>query len=439
MTDSYCPNSFILNACSAYFSMKKQLFGYYLLLFLAFAISVLAFQYHREKRYKANLLNTILNDTNDMVFRHINAYHGSLSHLDSLIALFPYADERVTVIGLNGKVVYDNAVSNIDRMENHSTRPEVVMARKQGSGSDIRTSHTTGRRYYYHATLFSTCYVRSALPYNVTVASLLSPDNLYFYFWLMLTFLVTAVLFYFSNRFNSQMQIAQNEHDATIRRRLTHQVAHELKTPLSSIIGYMETLHDNPTLPAERQQFFIERSFAQAQRLNQLLQDILLLNEMNEAPRAVEIELLCLNKLVDQVVQDVALMLEQKKMQIETSLSEEVWLKANPMLVYSIFRNLLDNAISYAGEGVTLRIAYTGENDSHFFFVFSDNGAGVPTEHLSHLFDRFYRVDKGRSRKTGGTGLGLSIVKNAVELHRGAIHVRNRTGGGLEFNFSLHK
>jgi len=419
--------------------MKKQLFGYYLLLFLAFAISVLAFQYHREKRYKANLLNTILNDTNEMVFHYMTMHHGSLARMDSLIALFPYKDERITVIGLNGKVAYDNAVNHIERMENHFTRPEVVLARAKGSGSDIRTSHTTGRRYYYHATLFNSFYVRSALPYDVTVTSLLSPDNLYFYFWLMLTFLVTAMLFYFSNRFNSQMQRVQNDHDATIRRRLTHQVAHELKTPLSSIIGYMETLHDNPTLPAERQQFFIDRSFAQAQRLNQLLQDILLLNEMNEAPQAVEMELLCLNNTVDQVVEDVALMLQQNNMHIEISFSGEVWLKANPMLVYSIFRNLLDNAISYAGENVSLRIAFIGEDNTHFFFVFSDNGTGVAAEHLTHLFDRFYRVDKGRSRKTGGTGLGLSIVKNAVELHRGTITVSNRVGGGLEFHFSLHK
>jgi two-component system OmpR family sensor kinase/two-component system phosphate regulon sensor histidine kinase PhoR len=255
----------------------------------------------------------------------------------------------------------------------------------------------------------------------------------------MLTFVVTAVLFYFSNRINSQMQREQIDHDAMIRRRLTHQVAHELKTPLSSIIGYMETLHDNPTLPAERQQFFIERSFAQAQRLNQLLQDILLLNEMNEAPQEVEMELLCLNKTVNQVVEDVALMLQQKNMHIDISLGGDVWLKANPMLIYSIFRNLLDNAMSYAGEGVSLIIKITGEDASHYFFAFSDTGMGVPAEHLPHLFDRFYRVDKGRSRKTGGTGLGLSIVKNAVELHRGTITAHNRPGGGLEFFFSLHK
>lgn len=419
--------------------MKKKILIYYLLLFLVFAITILAFQYHREKLYKADLLNTVLNDTNEMVFHSIAEHKGSLSHLDSLVVLLPYTDQRVTVINLKGKVLYDNVVKDVSRMENHFERPEIVLAREQGNGSDIRTSHTTGKRYYYHATLFSTCYVRSALPYDVTVSSLLSPDNLYFYFWLLLTFVVTAVLFYFSNRFNEQLQQSQLEHDATIRRRLTHQVAHELKTPLSSIIGYMETLHENPTLPLERQQFFIDRSFAQAQRLNQLLQDILLLNELNEAPQMVDMEAVCLNPLVDQVLEDVALRLQQKTIHVETSLGGEIWLKGNSMLLYSIFRNLLDNVIAYAGEGVSVRIARTEENTSHFFFVVSDNGTGVGEEHLRHLFDRFYRVDKGRSRKTGGTGLGLSIVKNAVELHHGVISVHNRVGGGLEFHFSLHK
>ncbi|MGC9150174.1 MAG: sensor histidine kinase [Microbacter sp.] len=419
--------------------MKRKLFFYYLLLFLTFAIAVLAFQYHREKRYKANSLDTILNDTNEMVYHYLSLHHDSLIRLDSLIALFPYKDQRITVIRPNGQVIYDNVVSHVEQMENHLMRPEIIMATHKGNGSDIRTSKTTGRRYYYHASRFNGYYVRSALPYNVTVMSLLSPDNLYFYFWIMLIFLVTAFLFYFSNRFNAQMIQSQSERDAAIRRKLTHQIAHELKTPLSSVIGYMETLYDNPDLPSDKQQFFIQRSYAQAQRLNQLLQDILLLNELNEAPQTIEMELICINPLIEQVLQDVSLKLEQKQMKAHVAVEKEIWIHANSMLVYSIFRNLLDNAIAYAGEHATVTIGLSGENATHYHFVFFDNGIGVDSEHLSHLFDRFYRVDKGRSRKTGGTGLGLSIVKNAVELHSGSISVKNRQEGGLEFHFSLHK
>ena len=419
--------------------MKKQLFRYYLPLFLIFSFTVLAFQYNREKQYKADMLNTLLGDTNEMVYNYLESKNGSLTNIDSLISLFPHSDVRVTVIDLKGIVVFDNAVQDVVHMENHLSRKEVQQAQQNGSGSDIRTSHTNHKRYYYHATKFGNCYVRSSLPYDVTISSLLSPDNLFLYFWLIITFLVAAVLFYISNRFASQLRHIQIEHDTSVRRRLTHQVAHELKTPLSSIIGYMETLHDNPNIAPERQRFFIERSHAQAERLNQLLQDILMLNQMNEVPQSVHTEPVCLNKVVKNVLDDVELKLQEKNIAVDTSFGGDVWLKANPMLLYSIFRNLIDNTLAYAGENIKVNIALTSEDAKCFHFSYSDTGVGVTPEHIPFLFDRFYRVDKGRSRKTGGTGLGLSIVKNAVELHRGAISVKNKHNGGLEFIFSLHK
>ena len=112
--------------------------------------------------------------------------------------------------------------------------------------------------------------------------------------------------------------------------------------------------------------------------------------------------------------------------------------KGNPSMIYSIFRNLTDNAISYAGDGVTITLS-AREDNAKWHFTFSDNGVGVPHEHLDRLFERFYRVDKGRSRKLGGTGLGLAIVKNAVLLHGGTISAANNMDGGLRFEFSINK
>ncbi|GAT62435.1 sensor histidine kinase [Paludibacter jiangxiensis] len=419
--------------------MKKLLFKYYIPLFFIFSFAVLAFQYNREKQYKADMLNTLLGDTNDMIYNYFESKNGSLAHIDSLIAIFPHSDIRVTIIDLKGSVVYDNAIQDVMHMENHLSRKEVKLALQNGNGSDIRTSHTNQRRYYYHATKFGNCYVRSSLPYDVNISSLLRPDNLFLYFWLALTFIIAAVLFYISNKFSIKLNREQIEHDAMVRRRLTHQVAHELKTPLSSIIGYMETLHDNPDIAPERQRFFIERSHAQAERLNSLLQDILMLNQINEAPQSVQMEPVHLNKVVQTVLDDVELKLQEKNIEVYTSFGGDIWLKANTILLYSIFRNLIDNAIAYAGENIKINLTLTGEDAKCYHFAFSDNGIGVAPEHLPFLFDRFYRVDKGRSRKTGGTGLGLSIVKNAVELHRGTITVKNKNGGGLEFIFSLHK
>ena len=421
------------------YNTKTLFIRYYLPIFLVFSISVLAFQYQREKKYKADVLDMRLEDTNAAIFYFLEHSGGSLNLLDSLIKNSTFKDERITIIDLSGKVVYDDVVRDVSKMDNHLSRNEVMEARKKGSGSDIRTSKTNRVPYYYHATRFDNCYVRSSLPFNVNVSSVLSPDNLFLYFWLVLTFIVIAILFYFSNRFTIQMRHEQMEQNSLVRRKLTQQVAHELKTPLSSIIGYMETLYNNPEITPERRDFFIKRSHSQAVRLNQLLQDVLLLNQMNEAPQTMEMDPVCINKIVENVTDDLDIILHEKNITVDTSFGGDVWLRGNQMLIYSIFRNLMDNSIAYGGDKVKIFIALTGEDAKYFFFSFSDNGMGVGPEHLSSLFDRFYRVDKGRSRKTGGTGLGLSIVKNAVETHKGTISVNNKPGGGLEFVFSLHK
>lgn len=115
-----------------------------------------------------------------------------------------------------------------------------------------------------------------------------------------------------------------------------------------------------------------------------------------------------------------------------------IWGAFNNLLGYSIFRNLIDNAISYSGKGSTISIGLSKKSDDNTYnFYFSDNGPGVPNEYLGRIFERFYRVDKGRSRRLGGTGLGLAIVKNAVIMHGGTIIASTRQGGGLRFDFTL--
>ncbi|MBR1503735.1 MAG: GHKL domain-containing protein [Prevotella sp.] len=125
-----------------------------------------------------------------------------------------------------------------------------------------------------------------------------------------------------------------------------------------------------------------------------------------------------------------------RQMTLHNYLPKGIIIQGNYTLLYSIFRNLMDNAINYAGQGTTIEISATQQSD-YWQFTFKDNGIGIPAKHLPRIFERFYRIDKGRSREMGGTGLGLAIVKNAVQLHGGNITISTPATGGLAFEFTL--
>jgi len=233
--------------------------------------------------------------------------------------------------------------------------------------------------------------------------------------------------------------ISSQEHENELKRHLTQNISHELKTPVSSILGYMESILENPDMDPQRQRFFVERSFQQAQRLSALLQDITTLNKMDEAKRLFEKAACNVSEVIQDVLNDVHLEIEQKECEVLKNYSPDIQIQGNRSLIYSIFRNLMDNTLAYAGEKLTIEISCYREDEQFYYFSFSDNGIGVDEVHLTRLFERFYRVDKGRSRKMGGTGLGLAIVKNAVLNHRGKISAKLVPTGGLSFIFSLRK
>lgn len=252
-------------------------------------------------------------------------------------------------------------------------------------------------------------------------------------------FVVSCVIFADKSFEVTIHDVTKEEEQSILKRQLAQNVSHELKTPISSIQGFTETLINNPNMDEEKKAFYIERCHAQAVRLTSLLHDISMLNKLDESSDSFEMVDINITEVVEGVKQDVSLALEEKNMHIEAELPKELIIKGNTLQIYSIFRNLIDNSILHAGVGTTVFIECYRTDSEYIYLSVADNGVGVESKHLNKIFDRFYRVDKGRSRKLGGTGLGLSIVKNSIQFHQGRISAKNRKGGGIEFLFTLHK
>ncbi len=252
-------------------------------------------------------------------------------------------------------------------------------------------------------------------------------------------FLCECILFLNNSYEISINDISRQEEESRMKRQLTQNVAHELKTPVSSIQGYLETIIANPDLPADKKQFFIERCYSQSTRLAGLLQDISVLNRLDEAGSLYDLSRINLYRLMENIQKECAQKMEERQMTCIVNIPHEAEVEGNHSLLYSIFRNLTDNSIAYAGDGTQITVNCYKEDEKFYYFSFSDNGVGVEETHINRIFERFYRVDKGRSRKLGGTGLGLSIVKNAVIFHKGQISAKSTPGKGISFFFTLKK
>lgn len=394
------------------------------------------FQYHREREYKNNLLNRTLENVNDDIFYQFSHY--SIATVDSLVAKIEAPDVRITIIDTQGVVLYDNKIKSLATLENHRYRPEILAANDNPMGIDIRLSTSTHQPYYYVAKKYDNLYVRASLPYDVSWFSLFKLGNEYLYLILFITIILVSLFGYILYAMNVRVRHLQIKKDALVRKRLTQQIAHELKTPLSGIVGYIETLK-NDNIPLDKKHYFLDRCLHQAQSLNALLEDILLLYKIDDAPQLYAMERICLNDILGNIIQDIQIPLQKKKMTIHNEINDNLYLQGNRMLLYSIFFNLFNNAIAYAGEGKSITLQLMSENNHFYTILVYDDGVGISPKYLKHIFERFYRVDKGRSRAMGGTGLGLSIVKNAVEIHKGNIQVFNRKTGGLEFIIRLPK
>ncbi len=431
------------------------------------------FQYRREKTFRTELMNMELQMHNDRILDDMEKGEDISSVALRIEA--PVDGLRLTLIDRSGRVLYDNNSNTPFPESNHNNRPEVIEARKLGSGYAVgRKSISDDTEYFYSATLAGNgTVIRSAAPYDHTLQDFLQADMSFIWIMIMVTLVVSLVGYFIARRISTsivnlnnfaekarkgehiyedwafphdelgniagnivrlylqrderhQEAIRQERDKIRLKKQLTNNINHELKTPVASIKLCADLLRDHPELSEEKRKKFISLICADTDRLTAMLEDVASITRMDDGASVIERERIEISDLISSVV-DAERMKTDMKIVCDVAKLE---INGNRQLLESVFRNLIDNAIAYSG-GSEIRIY----SDNSGNFTFRDNGCGVAEEHLGHLFERFYRVDKGRSRQKGGTGLGLSIVKNAVTIHGGDIKVVN--DGGLRFDFRL--
>lgn len=418
------------------YSYHKRLFILLLSFLWVVILSFIGFQYIREKQYKSELLNTQLQMYNRQIIDVINDGRFNDNYIST--HKMPFEDLRITLINLAGVVTYDNMIS-IDLFDNHINRPEIISALNNGSGYNIgRQSSSDGRKYFYSATKGEDYIIRTAIPYSSTLHDLLKAEGSFYIIILSISIVISLIAYFVTRRISKAIEQLNELSEMQLKRQLTNNINHELKTPVASIQVCLETLLSGMDLNDERSQELLELCYINNERLRRLLEDISLITRMEDGSALIAKEEIVINNMLKDLANELEIMPENECMALHTDFNEEVVIQGNISLISSIFRNLTENAIAYS-EGKNIYISLISNNNKECHIRFEDDGCGVEESELSRLFERFYRVDKGRSRQKGGTGLGLAIVKHAVLFHGGTISVTNRPNGGLRFDFSLKK
>ena len=258
--------------------------------------------------------------------------------------------------------------------------------------------------------------------------------------WIIIgSVLLLALIAYIVLRVNKKVSEAEAREKSKLKKQMTSNIAHELRTPVTSIRGYLETLIECPDMNPDKKQEFIEKAYNQTLRLAELITDMALIRKMEERSAKFQKEDIDLFDISNEVFEEFGERIAAQRVTVENLLSPGTVLTGNKTLVYTILKNLVENSLKYAGEDITIHLECYSSIEKFCYLTYYDTGEGVPQKHLESIFERFYRIEEGRTRDVGGSGLGLSIVKNAVKFHGGDIRVINRQWGGLQFFFSLRR
>lgn len=400
----------------------------------------------------------------EQVFGDLKAYAHviELLNIDDLAAGIekdPYNpiddDLRITLIGAEGEVLYESLL-NKDEMDNHNERPEIIEAREKGEGEAIRYSATSGTHTFYYAERLQNGNVlrigRDSVSVNRIMVNTLV---IVLVIALCILFVCMGISHYLTKKLvepieklaTNIMLVDENNvyeeirpfvntikeqhvniiNNAQLRQEFTANVSHELKTPLTAISGYAELIGNGMTGKEDTIRFSNE-IHSNANRLLSLINDIIKLSELDEADHQMEMERIDLYKLAENCVQMMQVTAEKQGIRL-TLQGESAMTMANKGLMDEVFYNLCSNAIRYNKPGGSVTVT-VGTKDERPFLSVADTGIGIPKECQERVFERFYRVDKSRSKSTGGTGLGLAIVKHIVAQHNAALHLDSELGGG---------
>lgn len=362
---------------------------------------------------------------------------------------------RITWISQDGTVLYDND-ADIGSMDNHATRPEVEEAFSGGEGETVRRSDTmNANTFYYAVRLEDGSVLRVAREAGSFWSIFESSFPLIAVIILVMTVISIILAHFLTKKLIAPIeQMAGNMDDfsgapvykelvpflttirmqhenileaAKVRQDFTANVSHELKTPLTAISGYAELI-ENKMVEGEQLEHFAKEIRHNAERLLSLINDIINLSELDRTEDQIQFENLDLCEVVENCSDTLRMNAQQKNLKFSFE-GEPCMIRANRDLINELVTNLGENAIRYNRENGSVDIRVCSENGRPVLLV-SDTGIGIPKEHQDRIFERFYRVDKSRSKQTGGTGLGLAIVKHIVAIHDASLTLESEEEKG---------
>lgn len=372
---------------------------------------------------------------------------------------FESEDVRVTWVDEDGTVIYDNW-NVVQSMENHMERPEIQAALETGNGNSIRTSDTMNMNTYYYALRIADgTVVRVARNASSGASIFMNAIPIVLVITIMVSLLCVVLADYLAKQLinpiasianrlddvdgssdNTEVykelepfvQTIRMQHEnilsaAKMRQDFTASVTHELKTPLTSISGYAELI-ENKMSTEEQNIIFAGEIRKNSTRLLTLINDIIRLSELDHTEIGTDFETIDLYALAKECSQNIQVNAKHRGVAL-TLQGKCCMVKGNRHMLCELIENLCENAIRYNNEGGFVHLKINEEN-GRAILVVEDNGIGIPKNHQERVFERFYRVDKSRSKATGGTGLGLAIVKHIVAIHSASIDLDSEEGKG---------